>query len=191
MQTINALGWECPKPIIHTKQMLDTMEEGTVCTIVDNMIAVENLESLAKDLGFVIKTEKDADAVWKVYIEKTKGAVAKTGASGNLMVLVATNLFGQGSEDLSKTLMKSYLFSLTEAKPQPTTIAFINSGVFLTTDESSAADILTLEASGVEIISCGACLDFYSLKENLLVGKIGNMYQIVEKMHQSDNVIRI
>ena len=190
MQTINAVGWECPKPIIHAKQTLDTMEEGVVCTIVDNEIAVENLYSLANDLGYQVSSEQK-DGNFHVFIEKKPGLGAPKAGAHNTMILVATNLFGQGSEDLSKTLMKSFLFSLTETEPRPSTIAFINSGVFLTTDETTAADIITLETSGVDIISCGACLNFYGLEESLLVGRIGNMYQIVERMNQAEKVIRI
>lgn len=37
-----------------------------------------------------------------------------------------------------------------------------------------------MEAQGVEIRTCGTCLDFYKLKETLAVGSITNMYAIAE-----------
>lgn len=42
---------------------------------------------------------------------------------------------------------------------------------------------------GVEILTCGTCLDFYHLKENLLIGGITNMYSIVETLEKADLVI--
>ena len=43
---------------------------------------------------------------------------------------------------------------------------------------------------GVEILSCGTCLNFYDLKEKLAVGEVTNMYVIVEKMSGADRVVR-
>ena len=47
-----------------------------------------------------------------------------------------------------------------------------------------------MAARGVEIISCGTCLNFYDLKEKLAVGEVTNMYVIVEKMSGADRVVR-
>jgi peroxiredoxin family protein len=52
----------------------------------------------------------------------------------------------------------------------------------LTTEGSDVIDILKqLEEKGVEILSCGTCLDFYNLKDKLSVGRVTNMYEIAEK----------
>ena len=48
-----------------------------------------------------------------------------------------------------------------------------------------------LEEKGVEIISCGTCLDYYELKEKLLVGEISNMYTIYETLFNAGKVINI
>jgi intracellular sulfur oxidation DsrE/DsrF family protein len=61
-------------------------------------------------------------------------------------------------------------------------LLFVNSGVFLTTEGSESLEALKeLEKRGVEILSCGTCLDYYHLKEKLMVGKVTNMFEIVEK----------
>ena len=52
-------------------------------------------------------------------------------------------------------------------------------------------DIKVLEENGVEIVSCGACLDFYNLKESVKVGSIGNMYDIVDSLNKSTNKLTI
>ena len=60
---------------------------------------------------------------------------------------------------------------------------FFNSGVKLTTEGSPCLDDLEkLQDNGVEIISCGTCLDYYGLKEKLKVGEISNMYTIYETL---------
>ena len=47
-----------------------------------------------------------------------------------------------------------------------------------------------LEAEGVEILTCGTCLNFYGLTEKLAVGGVTNMYVIAEKMLNAGNVVK-
>ena len=49
---------------------------------------------------------------------------------------------------------------------------------------------MSLEAQGVEILTCGTCLNFYGLGEKLKVGGVTNMYDIVEKLSSADLVVR-
>ena len=73
----------------------------------------------------------------------------------------------------------------------PATVLFYNGGAHLTCECSdSLEDLRTLEAQGVEILTCGTCLDFYGLKEQLAVGGVTNMYDIVEKQMKADLVLR-
>ena len=44
---------------------------------------------------------------------------------------------------------------------------------------------------GVEIFSCGLCLDFFKLKEKLRVGATTNMLAIAEYLLSADSVIRL
>ena len=39
-----------------------------------------------------------------------------------------------------------------------------------------------LVEGGVEIFSCGTCLDYYQLKDKLKVGNVTNMYETVENI---------
>ena len=98
---------------------------------------------------------------------------------------------GSGNEELGKVLMKSFLFAVTQLEELPKTMLFYNGGATLTTEESdSLEDLKNLEAQGVEIMTCGTCLDYYGLKEKLAVGTVTNMYSIVETMEQASKVIR-
>ena len=88
--------------------------------------------------------------------------------------------------------MKSFVFSLTQSKPYPQKIIFLNSAVKLTTiNEETIKNLKLLEDEGTQIISCGTCLDFYGVKESLKVGSIGNMYDIVDSLNKTTNKLTI
>jgi intracellular sulfur oxidation DsrE/DsrF family protein len=70
-------------------------------------------------------------------------------------------------------------------------IIFINAGVKLAAEGSDLLTVLKeLEGLGVEVLSCGTCLDFFKLKEKLAAGKVTNMYDIVSSLVAATNVIR-
>jgi selenium metabolism protein YedF len=97
---------------------------------------------------------------------------------------------GQGSGDLGRVLMNSFLYTLRESSEGITAIIFLNSGVYLTCEGSENLEHLeALEKEGVEILSCGTCLDFYNLKNRLKIGKISNMYSIVELLERAGKVL--
>ena len=87
--------------------------------------------------------------------------------------------------------MRSFLKTLLDLKPIPSNLIFINSGVRLTTEGSAVLETLkALSEKGVDILSCGTCLDFYGLKEKLKVGIISNMYDIAQSLLEADRLIR-
>lgn len=109
-----------------------------------------------------------------------------------IAIMIATDSLGRGNEELGRNLMKSYIYSLTEADIKPETMMFLNGGVRLTTEGSPVIDLIKqLEAEGVEILSCGACLDFFGITDKLQVGTVTNMYSNVEIMHEADQTIVI
>ena len=68
----------------------------------------------------------------------------------------------------------------------------INDGVKLTTEGSEVLDALQLlEKKGVELFSCGTCLENYQLKEKLEVGLVTNMYDTVVSLLCAGKVIKI
>jgi selenium metabolism protein YedF len=121
------------------------------------------------------------------YIKITKGPAASVRTEGATVIsagetvyLITKDTLGHGSEELGTVLMKSFLYTLTETEPLPRTLIFINSGVRLTTKDSPLLGHLqTLAGRGVQILSCGTCLDYFALKERLAVGQVTNMYSIV------------
>jgi hypothetical protein len=46
-----------------------------------------------------------------------------------------------------------------------------------------------LSSRGVQLNSCGLCLDYFELKEKLCIGEITNMYAIVDRVMKGHVVI--
>ncbi len=110
----------------------------------------------------------------------------------NQVIVFGSDKFGEGNAELGEILIKGYIYSLMECPPYPKAMLFINSGVKLTAlDSPVIEDLRELESKGVEILSCGTCLDFYNIKDKLCVGGVTNMYAIVEMMNSAGNTIKI
>ncbi len=177
---VDARGLACPEPVICTKKALENLKSGTLTTIVDNEIAKDNVVRLARSFDYPVEVEKK-DKNFYIKIKKEIGFIEDLDQSKEFIILMSSEFLGRGSDELGKILMKSFFFTLTETTPLPKTIIFINSGVKLTSEGSNVLEeILALSKKGVEIISCGTCLDYYKLKDKLCVGTISNMYTIME-----------
>lgn len=192
--TVDALGQECPIPVVRTKQALSTIDEGTVETLVDNQTAVHNLENLAKTLKCTTEVEDRGDGTFAVRTTKDENSVATTAdvaGAGTRVVVIATDKMGHGDDTLGGNLMKAFIFALTQQDILPDTVLFYNGGVHLTCEGSECLeDLQKLADAGVEILSCGNCLKFYDKEEQLKIGEVTNMYVIIEKQLQAGVVVR-
>jgi selenium metabolism protein YedF len=195
MTILNMLGQPCPLPVINAKKNLrDTPLGQTVTVLVDNDIAVQNLTKMAQTLGHKAQTEAKGDGTFQVAIIVGQAPKAQNSEteSGGLVVAISRQTLGRGDETLGKNLLKSFIFSLTEIDPLPEYLLFFNGGAFMTTlGSASLEDLQTLAGKGTIISTCGACLDFYQLKDKLLVGNVTNMFAIAQTMAQAKRVINI
>ena len=203
---VDAMGDQCPIPVIKTKKALKEITETTLVEVhVDNEIAVQNLSKMAKQKNleykcekleeqhYIIKINAEAEGVsiqQKAPAENDK-EICYPDRKSNTVVVLSSNQMGNGSEELGQILMKGFIFALTELDELPSTVLLYNSGVKLSTEGSnSIEDLKTLQAQGVEILSCGTCLNYYDLTEKLQVGDVTSMYFRLEKMAQADKIIR-
>lgn len=195
MKIVDARKKACPQPVIMTKKEADGgAEEITV--IVDNETAKLNVTKFGSQLKYTVTAEDKEDGT---YILLKKSAESKEQSEKiskiqdkNIGYLITTDKLGKGSEDLGRILMKSFLFTLSETKPYPDFLIFLNSGVKLATEGSeSIDDLMKLKEGSVEIVSCGTCLDFFEIKSKLRVGSVSNMYDIVDMISNSTNTITI
>ena len=202
MIQVNAMGDACPIPVVKTKNAIrDLNGAGTVETLVDNEIAVQNLQKMAKQKGYGVKAEKLGEHQFKVTMTIGEGdampeqnepetCLVKPAGEKNTVVVIRRAQMGDGSEELGKALLKGFLYALSQQDVLPKTILFYNGGAAITCEGSaSLEDLKNLEAMGVEFLTCGTCLNFYGLTEKLKVGEVTNMYSIVEKMTQADLIV--
>lgn len=204
MIQVNAIGDTCPIPVVKTKNAIKELGgPGVVETLVDNEIAVQNLTKMANQKGYGVKSEKLAPQEFKVTMEigevppqedkdePETCLVTPAGHKRRVAVAVSSPCMGTGDDELGAALMKAFLFALTQQDELPALVLFYNGGAKLTTEGSASLDDLkSLEAQGVEILTCGTCLNFYGLGDKLKVGGVTNMYDIVEKLSTADLVVR-
>ena len=180
---IDARGLECPRPVVMTKEALaNTTEAFTV--LVDNETARDNVSRFARSSGCEVEV-KDHGGGFLISIAPGRASEVETGELASCTPETGTVLFisageiGGGDRELGATLMKMFLYAYAERREPPAAVALMNAGVKLVTeDEETAAHIRRLEEQGAEVLVCGTCLDYYGLKEKLLVGRVSNMYEI-------------
>ena len=198
MITVNAMGDNCPIPVIKTKKAMQALTgPETIEVLVDNEVAVQNVTKMAESSGGQVHSEKLGEAEYKVTIsmqgapEVQEDTACIPDAKGDLVVVVSSDRMGIGNDELGKVLIKGFIFAVTQLDTLPKAMLFYNGGVTLTTEGSPALeDLKSLEAQGVEIMSCGTCLDYYGLKDKLVVGNVTNMYNIVETQAKAAKVIK-
>ena len=191
MLKVDARGDACPLPVVKAKKAISELNgAGEVEVLVDNEIAVQNLTKMAQQKGYRSAAEKLAEREYRVLL--TVGEPAAEEEEAPVCTPdAASDKMGEGAEELGKTLLKAFIFSLTQQDKLPKTILLYNGGAHLTCEGSPMLDDLkALEAEGVEILTCGTCLNFYGLTEKLAVGGVTNMYVIAEKMLNAGNVVK-
>ncbi len=193
---IDCMGLACPLPVIRTKQYLREHAGESVEVTVDNEIATQNLSKMAQQMGLNAAVDKHSDSHYTVHITGTpvqvqeSQVVSYVSCDIDYIVVLAGDKMGEGDPVLGQKLMEGFLYSLTEQDVLPKYVVCYNGGVKLTTENTKTiTDLSTLKEKGVNILSCGLCLDFYGLKESLKVGEITNMYRILELM-RSHRVVR-
>ena len=192
---IDAMGDKCPVPVVKAKKALGTMDTGTVEVHVDNETSVTNLKSLAKSLGCEVSDKTVAEgAEYHDYITKTEASPSAEEVASSTekkRVVISSQVMGSGDDTLGASLMKAFIFSLTQQDALPDTVLFYNGGAHLTCEGSPCLeDLEALEKADVEILTCGTCLKHYGLDDKLAIGGVTNMYVIAEKQLKADVVVR-
>jgi len=200
---LDARGKACPIPVVETKKMLVGMNAGdTIEVTVDNYVAVQNLSKMASQKNIPISSLKVDESEYIVTLtlieaEQEASYMAEAvecipdGIRGDTVVVLSSDKMGEGDEKLGRTLMKGFIYALTELDILPKTILLYNNGAKLSVHGSdSLPDLKLLESQGVEILTCGTCLNFYGITEKLGVGSVTNMYVIAEKQMKASKIVR-
>ena len=202
---VDAIGDACPLPVVKTRKAIKEMQgSGTVCVYVDNEIAVQNLSKMANQLGYGVESSQESQGKYQVRLTVGEGEQGKDDAvdesqficetsnhKQKKVVVIAGDCMGEGDPALGKQLLKGFIFALTQLEVLPGTMLFYNGGAAMTCEGSPALeDLRTLAERGVEILTCGTCLNQYGITDKLAVGEVTNMYVIAEKQMTADCVIK-
>ena len=205
MIKVNALGDACPIPVVKTKNAIRELgSSGVVEVSVDNEIAVQNLNKMAKQKNYEFSYEKKSDTEYIVTVGINSDSKTDTNTVSKIsgtqkdeislketVVVIDSDKMGDGDEEFRKTLLKGFIYALSSQDIPPAKIIFYNTGVKMTTQGSeSIEDLKVLTNAGAKIYSCAACLNNYGLSEKLLIGEVTNMYDIAGYLLNADLVVR-
>ena len=204
MKTLDMRGNPCPIPVVNAQHALAEQGSDGVAVLVDNFVAVQNLEKMAKGTGCGFSYVDEGASLYKVTVTKdptkafasevSEAVEAPTAGGGKKgpVVLITADSMGRGAEDLGKLLIKGFIFSLTQLNPLPEAVIFLNGGARLTTEGANTVpDLKALEEKGTNIYTCGTCANYYKLTERLAVGSIVDMMKITNTLAKASCVITL
>ena len=206
--TIDARGEACPIPVVRTLKALGVLGgPGAVETLVDNEVAVQNLTRMGEGRGCEVSAERLGQKEWRVTVRASEAVVVAGGeaeavtcdvptgageaAPRNVVVAITSETMGVGDDELGRKLMKGFVFALTQLDELPACVLLYNGGAHLSCEGSDALeDLRGLSESGVEVLTCGTCLDHYGITDRLAVGEVTNMYVIAQRLTGASLVVR-
>ena len=194
METLDCRGQQCPQPVVQTRKLMLAQPASALKVLVDDDVSRDNVTRLAKSLGYsasVNQVESNFEISLTPGLAPEK-AIVGTAKPGPSVIFIASDEMGRGDSKLGQILMKNFIFTLIEADTSPDAIYFVNNGVKLTVGGSDVIEPLAeLANRGVDIASCGLCLEFFNVKETLAVGRISNMLELVNALESAGNIIRL
>lgn len=187
---VNTLCDTCIVPVTQARRVLEN--ENKVEIIITQESNVEKLREFAEKNNYKFISEEKDDA-YSVVIEKNNvenTIEAERKIEESYIVVINKKIMGHGSEELGSRLIKSFIYALTEQEVLPKKIIFYNDGGILVDKERSHVlkELNELEENGVEIVCCGACIDYHKI--DLAVGNPTNMYFIVEDMRKANRIVK-
>ncbi len=194
METLDCRGQQCPQPVVQTRQLMLAQPTRSIKVLVSDDVSRDNILRLAKSLGYTSSIGQN-EATFEVSLtpgEAPEEKAAVASATGPTIIFIGSDQMGSGDTKLGQILMKNFIFTLIESDTTPDAIYFVNSGVKLTIGGSDVIEALERLANrGVDIASCGLCLEFFMVKEALVVGRVSNMLELVNALEGAGNIIRL
>ena len=194
---VDARGLPCPQPVIQTRKAMQQVDQ--IVTLVDSETSMTNVTRMAEKEGWQVNLVPQDD---EYRIELARGDTLLQAepmtvgraevVSGPLVLVVSSDIMGRGEAELGSILVRGFFHTLGEVQPVPQRIILFNTGVRLACTSSPVLDDLrALEDSGIEMLVCGTCLNYFELTEQLAVGQVSNMYDIAETMLNAGKVVNL
>jgi len=194
MKTLDLRQHQCPYPVVRTRKELLENPDAPLTVLVGDDVARDNISRLAESMGYRIDISKveGGFSLGLIQGEQNKAGEELQQISGKTVAFITADTMGQGDDELGRLLLKNYLFTLTEMETVPDKILFVNSAVKLACTGSDALETLEkIACMGVDIASCGLCLEFFDLKDKLIVGRTTNMLEVADSLQTAGRVIRM
>ncbi|AFM24283.1 sulfurtransferase-like selenium metabolism protein YedF [Desulfomonile tiedjei] len=204
VQTVDCRGLSCPQPVLETRKALEESVASQLRILVDNITSRENVKRFASSQGLGVQVREMGADEFELLLERVQDTaspenkptesqsspVEQESLNGKNVVYVGNDCMGRGDDELGRKLIRGFLRTLIDVAPVPWKIIFINAGVKLTTlDEEAVEAISVLADRGVEILSCGTCLEHFGLVDRLKVGRVTNMFEVIESLNGATKVI--
>ena len=192
---INCKNLACPEPVIRTKDALKNAKIGESVEIVLNeTAAIENVKRFLKTNGYEPQISQNSDeTIFKVQKNgdlKNENAEEFCEISTKKQKVVFLNEESCGSGPVGKSLLSKFLGSIPNLKDKPKMIICVNNAVLITTNRAheSFGALRNLENLGIEILSCGSCLEAYKLVDKLAIGRMSNALEIMEILSEYEAI---
>jgi selenium metabolism protein YedF len=188
----------CPQPVLATRAAL-LEDPAPLVVLVDAESSCTNVRRFAESQGarvsvalrggdFALSIEPGAGAPVGAAPAIACEAVA---AAPDLVVYVSSEGMGRGDEPLGAVLMAAFLDTLAHLKGRVSHLIFVNAGAKLAAAGSPVLEqVRQLEQVGVQVLVCGTCLNYLGIREQLAVGRVSNMLEIIETLAAAGKVIR-
>lgn len=195
--TVDCRGLACPQPVINTKNALEGAT-GPIRVIVDNEASCTNVRRFAESQGARVEVVEQGGEL-HLTIEPGHHApageeppiVCSTSAARDMVVYVSSEGMGRGDDELGAVLMEAFLDTLSQFKGEISHAVFVNAGAKLAVEGSPVLEqVRQLEELDVQVLVCGTCLNHFGIKDKLAVGKVSNMYSIIETLSKAGRIIR-
>ena len=193
MKTIDCRKMDCPLPVVTVKRALEEAPGEDLKVLLDDGPPRENVTRFAVNRGFIVD-ETRMEGGYAILISGAAGETLSINRekNGDTVMLIDSDRLGDGPEELGRLLMKNFINTLVEVSETPDRMLFIKTGLLLATEGSEVLEALDkLGNRGVEIASCGVCLDFFDQKKNLRAGTVTNMFSVAESLLKAGSVIRL
>ncbi len=108
----------------------------------------------------------------------------------SIVIAVPNNGMSSAEYELRQKLLSNFFNIAIKDSYLPHFMCFYGEGVkLLTKDSIIINELKEIENKGVKIISCKTCLGFYNLLDEIQVGSVGTMHDILDIMWKADKVL--
>lgn len=200
--SIDCKGLPCPQPVLKCKDAIERKSPERLEVTVDNDAARENVSRFMAVQGFTVQSRQEGANHIVTGVRKDNGECAECTildqaeitalVTDKILVFIATETIGSGDDTLGGNLMYNFILTLKELGPDLWRIILVNGGVKLAISENRCMEQLKkLEESGVSVLVCGTCLEFFSLTDKRGVGDVTNMLDVVTSFQLASKTIRV